>query len=246
MSEACGRAAGRPGVRVAQRDSGVRAGTCLPREPGGAAGGASTRQPGAGPGAAPPAPALENRYACALMWGEHDPREAWQAKPTASPERSRVGCRPAVRPFRVGVVRSVGPRGLAAAARGLQRRALAPHVWTDRPEEVEGAVLGGGEPLISGGVGSSPGGLLGGGAAGGEGRDSESQAQRPAVPGVPPCLYPAPAVRSGSEESWGVATAPSTAARLTDFLPWRMLALCCARLPRLVTRGGRALGMRLV
>lgn len=124
MSEACGRAAGRLGVRVAQRDSGVRAGTCLPREPGGAAGGASTRQPGAGPGAAPPAPALENRYACALMWGEHDPREAWQAKPTASPQRSRVGCRPAVRPFRVGVIRSVGPRGLAAAARGLQRDGL--------------------------------------------------------------------------------------------------------------------------
>lgn len=135
-------------------------------------------------------------------------------------------------------------RGSCAGA--AERRALAPHVWTDRPEEVEGAVLGGGEPLISGGVGSSPGGLLGGGAAGGEGRDSESQAQRPAVPGVPPCLYPAPAVRSGSEKSWGVATAPSMAARLTDFLPWRMLALCCARLPRLVTRGGRALGMRLV
>lgn len=124
MSEACGPAAGRPGVRVAQRDSGVRAGTCLPP---GARWGCGRRKHAAARGGSwgsTPAPALENRYACALMWGEHDPREAWQAKPTASPERSRVGCRPAVRPFRVGVVRSVGPRGLAAAARGLQRDGL--------------------------------------------------------------------------------------------------------------------------
>lgn len=67
--------------------------------------------------------------------------------PMASPERPHIGYWPVARPLKVGSVGLVGSRQLQ---RGLQTCGL--WFFVDKQAESKWAALGGGEPLISGGV----------------------------------------------------------------------------------------------
>lgn len=65
----------------------------------------------------------------------------------ASPERPHIGCWLVARPLKV---RSVGLMGSRQPQRGLQTYGL--WFFVEKPAEGQWAALGGGEPLVSGGV----------------------------------------------------------------------------------------------